>query len=139
VFLGNHVPEIDADSKHDTPLFGHLRLAVDHPALDLRSAADGVHNARKFRQQAIAGVLYGAAPVLPNLRIDQLGEMRPEAFVRPLLIRSHQTRVAGHIGGEDRGKTAFDGLFHASPGPAIIAETTPPAWWNEQCPPAQLL
>jgi hypothetical protein len=32
--------------------------------------------------------------------------------VRPFLIRPHQPRVARHIGGEDRGETAFDGLLH---------------------------
>src|SRR5262249_36050898 len=33
VFLNDHVAEIDADSKPDALLVGHLRLAVDHPAL----------------------------------------------------------------------------------------------------------
>jgi hypothetical protein len=30
--------------------------------------------------------------------------------------------VTRHIGGEDGGETAFDGLLHVSPGQAIIAE-----------------
>jgi hypothetical protein len=37
------------------------------------------------------------------------------------LVCPHQPRVAGHIGGEDRGETAFDRLVHVSPGSAIIA------------------
>src|SRR6516164_11764610 len=36
-----------------------------------------------------------------------------EKFVRPLLVRAHQTRIACHVGGEDRGETAFDGLLHS--------------------------
>src|SRR6516164_3496588 len=36
-----------------------------------------------------------------------------EKFVRPLLVGAHQTRIACHIGGEDRGETAFDGLLHS--------------------------
>jgi len=36
-----------------------------------------------------AGVLNDPAPVLLDLRIDQLPEMRPKAFVRLFLVRSH--------------------------------------------------
>src|SRR5262249_7625386 len=64
VFLNDHVAEVDADTKPDAPLIGHLRLAVEHSALHIYSTAHGVDHARKFRQQAVAGVLYGAAPVL---------------------------------------------------------------------------
>jgi hypothetical protein len=39
--------------------------------------------------------------------------MRLEVLERPFLIRSHQPRIAGYIGGEDRGETAFDGLVHS--------------------------
>ena len=41
-------------------------------------------------------------------------EMRLEPFVRPLLIRAHQARIARHVGGEDRGEAADRG--HFSPG-----------------------
>jgi hypothetical protein len=78
-------------------------------ALHLHCAAHGIHHARKLRQQAVAGVLHDAAPVLPDLRIDQFPEVRLQPFVRPLLIRPHQARVAGHIGGEDRGEAADRG------------------------------
>ena len=44
--------------------------------------------------------------MLPDLRIDKLAAMRPQALERALLVRSHQPRVAGDIGGEDRRKTA---------------------------------
>jgi hypothetical protein len=63
---------------------------VNHPALDLRSAAHGVDHARKFRQKAVAGVLYDPAPVLLDLRIDQLPEMPLEPLVCPHLIGTHQ-------------------------------------------------
>jgi hypothetical protein len=53
-----------------------------------------------------------------DLRIDQLPQMRPEALVRALLIRSHQPRVARHIGGEDRGKTS--GRGHGSGQPTLF-------------------
>src|SRR5262249_10303235 len=51
---------------------------------------------------------------------------RLQPLVRALL-RPHQPRVAGHIGGEDGSETAFDGLDHGLPSAmAIIAEPQPP-------------
>ena len=44
--------------------------------------------------------------VLLYLRIDEIAEMRFDAFVRTLLVRAHQPRVAGHISGKDCGKSA---------------------------------
>ena len=106
VFLNDYVAEIDADPKPDALFVWHLELAVDHPALNLHSAANGVYNTRKLRQEAIAGVLHNPAAMLLDLRIDKLPQMRLEAFVRALLIRPHQPRIPRHIGSEDRGEPA---------------------------------
>jgi len=38
-----------------------------------------------------------------------MAAMRLEPFVRALLVRTHQARIAWHIGGEDRGETAGRG------------------------------
>ena len=65
----------------------HLGLAVDHPALYFGGAAHRVDDAGEFRKHAVAGVLDDAAPVLLDLRIDQLAKMRLEAFVRAFLVR----------------------------------------------------
>jgi len=43
--------------------------------------------------------------------------MRLEAFVRPLLVRAHETRIAGHIGGENGGQLAFDPFRRQSGAP----------------------
>jgi hypothetical protein len=64
-------------------------------------------------QHPIAGILHDPAAMYLDLRINQLTEMCLEKFVRPLLVRAHQTRIACHVGGEDRGETAFDGLLHS--------------------------
>jgi len=66
-------------------------------------------------QHAVAGVLHYSAVVLSDFWTDQLAEMRPETLVRPLFVRPHQPRIARHIGGEDRGKSAFYGLLHGFP------------------------
>jgi hypothetical protein len=47
--------------------------------------------------------------MLADLRIEQFAQMRLEALVRAFLIGAHQTRIARHIGGEDRGKAAGRG------------------------------
>ena len=60
---------------------GWLWLAVGHRALDLYGAAHRVHHTGKFRQEAVAGVLYDPAPVLSDLRIDQFPEVGLEPFV----------------------------------------------------------
>jgi hypothetical protein len=49
------------------------------------------------------------APVLRDLRLDQVPEVSLQPFMRPLLIRPHQARVPGHVGGEDRGEAASGG------------------------------
>jgi hypothetical protein len=71
-----YVAEVHANPKPDPPLFGHIGLAFGHPTLDFHSAANSLHHTRKFRQQAVAGVLYDPATVLPDLGVDQLPEMR---------------------------------------------------------------
>ena len=75
----------------------------------LRAARDGINHAGELGEEAVAGVLYDPAPVPRNRRINQLAEVGLELFVRTLLIRAHQTRVPGHVGGEYRGEAADRG------------------------------
>jgi hypothetical protein len=103
VFLNDHVAQIYPDAEPDAPLLGHLGLALDHPALDLGRATDGINDTRKFCQEAVAGVLHGTAAVLRDFGIDQFPEMRLEPLVRPLLVRSHQARIPRCVGDEDSG------------------------------------
>ena len=50
-----------------------------------------------------------------STRRDDAYRQAMEPFVRPLLVEPHQPRIAGHIGCEDRGQTAFYGLLHGLP------------------------
>ena len=93
----------------DPSLLGHIRFTVDHPALDLHSGAHSIDHTRKFRQHSIAGILNDPAPMLLDLRIDQVPKVRPEPFVRPFLVIAHETRITDHISGEDRSETARRG------------------------------
>jgi hypothetical protein len=44
--------------------------------------------------------------MFPDLGIDELATMGPEALQRAPFVPSHESRIAGYIGGEDRGKAA---------------------------------
>jgi len=112
VAIDDYVTEIDPDPEPDPALLGHLRLAVNHPALDLDRTAHGINNARKLRQEAVACVLDYPTPVLRDLRIDQLLEVPLQPIVRPLLVRAHQPRVSRDVSGQDRGEAA--GLAHSA-------------------------
>src|SRR5215831_12454756 len=110
-------PRLIPDAEGDALVLGDLDIAIDHSALDFDRTAHRVDDAREFREHAVAGGLDDAATVLADLRIDQLSAMRFQAFERAFLVRSHQPRVTRDIGGEDRGETPLDGLFHSLPQP----------------------
>jgi DNA-binding transcriptional LysR family regulator len=87
-------PRVDPGAELDPFFRRGSRVPLCHPPLHLRGAPDGVDDAGELGKEAVAGVLYNPAPVLGDLRIDQLPEVPFEPFVRPLLIRPHQTRIA---------------------------------------------
>ena len=95
--------------KRSRSLLGEIEIAVGHRALDFAGAAHRVDDAGKFRQHAVAGGLDDPPVMLADLRIDQFAQMRLDAFMRAFLIGTHQTRIAHHIRGEDRGETAAGG------------------------------
>ena len=118
MLLNDHISQVDPDAELDPLLRRSACIALDHSPLDLDRAPHRINNTGKIRQEAVAGVLYDPAPVLGDLRIDQLLEVRLQPLVRPLLIRAHQARIAGHVGGEDRGETADRG--HFLPGDGLV-------------------
>src|SRR6516165_7105312 len=89
--------------------FGNLRLSGAHPALNLYSTPHSIDDTWKFREHAVAGIFDDPTSVLIDLRINQLAKVGLEAFVRPLLIRPHQPRIASHISGKDGSETAGRG------------------------------
>ena len=77
--------------------------------LNFAGTAHRVDDAGKLRQHAVAGGLDDPAAMLADLRTEQFEQMRLDAFVGTFLIGTHQTRIAHHIGGEDRSETAGGG------------------------------
>ena len=63
--------------------------------------------------------------MLPNFQVDELAAVRLQAAEGAFLIRAHQPRVTGHIGGEDCRKSARRsrsyGLTRSSPAIADAA------------------
>jgi hypothetical protein len=103
---GNNVTEIDADAKPDAALVGHLRFTVYNPALDLHIAGTASTTLANSAKKP-SPVFFTIRPLCsPIFGLTSSPRWALRRFVRPLLIGTHQTRVSGHIGGEDRGEAA---------------------------------
>ena len=75
VTLDNHLSQIDANADFDPILFRNARVALHHAALERYRAFDGIDDAAKFRQQAIAHELEDAAVMLADFRLQQVPEV----------------------------------------------------------------
>src|SRR5438132_503917 len=79
-----------------SPLHWDPGIAQRRLALNLDRAADRVDDAGELEEQAVARGFDDTAPMLLDLGIGQLAVERREST---LLVRTHQTRIARHIGG----------------------------------------
>jgi hypothetical protein len=91
----------DADAELD-PGGRDGSIAIGHPPLYSTAQRTASTTLAKTRQEAIAGVLYDPALLADLSTNRRSGRTRCASF----LIRPHQSRVARHIGGRDRGETA---------------------------------
>jgi len=106
VTLDDHIAEIDADAQFDAVVGADTNVPLGHRLLHRDRAPHRIDDAGKFHQQAVAGGLDDAAPVLGDFRIDELAAQRFEPFERAFFVRPHQPRISRHIGGDDRGEAA---------------------------------
>jgi hypothetical protein len=81
----------------------HLRCARC-PPLQLDGAAHRIDDAGELDEQPVPGRLDDAAAVLLDLRVAQLAADRFQRGERAFLVRTHQPRISGNIGGQDRGE-----------------------------------
>jgi hypothetical protein len=58
-----------------------------------------------------------------DCRVHKLPAHRFEAFKSSFFIGPHKPRIAGHIGGENRGEAALDGLLHGTLGIGNYSKT----------------
>jgi hypothetical protein len=98
VAVDHHIAEIDPDAEGNALILGDFGIALDHRALQLDSTSDGIDDAGKFHQHAVASGFDDAAAELLDLRIDQLAAVRFEVFKGAFLVGPHQPRVAGDVG-----------------------------------------
>src|SRR4030095_16263784 len=59
--LDDHIAQIDADPKRNTPSACHGFIAIGHSTLDIGCAPDRIDNTYELNQQAIPGRLHTSA------------------------------------------------------------------------------
>jgi hypothetical protein len=111
ISIDDDIADIYAYPELDAPLIWHLGIALGHPALDIKSAAQCVHYAAKLSQHPVPGVLDDPATVFSDLGIDKRAQMVLKLDVRALFVRTCQAAVAGHIGSQYGSKSAFDAVL----------------------------
>src|SRR5712671_4682214 len=78
-----------------------------------RSAPHRIDNTGKLDEQSIARRLDDAPVLFADFGVDDLTAQLFQRVVGALLIRSHQARVANHIGGKNCGETTSGGHLRA--------------------------
>jgi hypothetical protein len=83
---------------------------------------NGVYDAAKLHQGAVADQLDDAPVVLGGLGLDKLSANCLERRERPSLVGSHEAAVTDNVGSEDRGQPALYAFFaHGKPPAGVIA------------------
>jgi hypothetical protein len=112
--LDQYVAEMNADAPFHSTVAGNPRVVLRRQRLQPDRAFDRADHRADLDQHPVPGGLDDPPVMLGDERISG-GAMLPQCLHRALLVRPHQPRVARDIGGKDRGKAAFDGLFHGLP------------------------
>src|SRR5208283_3601428 len=108
--VDDDVAEVDADAELYPFVGRHVGVAPDHFALDLDGIAHRIDDAGELGQEAVAGGLDDAAPVLGDLGVAELAPYRRQRDQGAFLVGAHQPRIAGDIGRQDRRQPALDPL-----------------------------
>src|SRR6185437_5417478 len=119
--VADNVADIDANTKSNIFLGGHRGIAFNHAALNVDGTADGVDNADKFHQHAVASRLYYSTSMFDDLGIDHLLAVGFERTKGAFLIFAHKPAVTGDISRYDRRKSSFDAIFGHATGPSVCS------------------
>ena len=106
----NHVTQIDADAEPHTAMLGYCLVARRHDALELDCAFGRTDNTRKLGQNTVAGRVDDATAIVANQRQDH-SLMALEVANRRVLVFTHESAVAGDIGGKNGGKPTLSREF----------------------------
>ena len=113
----DNIADMDANAKDDAAIPGHTGVALGHCVLDFDGAVDGVYDAPKFDDCAVAGPFDDPAAVHCDRRIDEITTKGAQASQNTILIRAGEAAVADdHVGGENGHQLASWAFWsHASP------------------------
>ena len=97
----------------DAALGRKTGVALDHAVLHLDGAANGIDDAAKLDDAAVAGALDDAAVMHGDGRVDQIAAERAQPRKRPLLVGTGKLAVSGYV--RRKNGREFPGLRHGSP------------------------
>ncbi len=122
VALDDDVADVDAHAVDNSLVFWDISVAQGHGSLHIDSEGNGVHDAAKLHQGAIAHEFDHPPVVLSGLGLDQFSANCLERRERPNLVGSHQAAVTDNVGSEDGGQPALYALFAHGKSLGRIAE-----------------
>ena len=106
VALLDHIAQVHADPKLHAACWRELQVPTSDDLLDLARALHGFYRARKVGEDVVAGRVDDAALVACNHARNSRAVLDQRGY-RRLLVVAHQTRVADHVGAQDRCELAF--------------------------------
>ncbi|MGH6930109.1 MAG: hypothetical protein ACREEV_17465, partial [Dongiaceae bacterium] len=92
IAVDDHVAQVDADAEFDASALRQFRVGRQQPALNVDGELDGLHDTRKFGQDAIPGDIDDSAVERCDIGTEQIQPGRRQA-VCVLFRRSHQARI----------------------------------------------
>ena len=102
VLVGHHVAHVDAHAEVHDAIGGQVMVSFRHHRLHRDRRLDGADDARKFQQEAVAGIFHQAAAVIEDDRVDRAA-MGLEGGMRARLVGAHHAGIAGDVGADDGG------------------------------------
>ena len=97
VALLDDIAQMDADPEFYAALWRQASVALDHTALHLDGAADGVDYAAEFDEAAVPSALNHATMMHSNGWVDQIAAQRPESRQNPVLVGPGKPRIADDV------------------------------------------
>jgi hypothetical protein len=109
--LDDDVAEVDAHAKFDSALCRCRGVAGDHLALYRDGTAHRVDDTGELNQEAVAGGLDDATPMLGDFGIAEFTANRTERRQRALFVLAHQPRITGDINRQNGRQSPLDPRF----------------------------
>ena len=114
ITVNNNIANVHSDAKDDLLGCRHRYVPRQHTLLDRYRAPDGVDDARKLKEEPIAGSLDHPPAACLDGGVEKLGTMSLERDHRSDLVGAHQTAVSDYIHGDDSSQSPFyDRRAHA--------------------------